>query len=154
MIDLEWNRKSIFEKLDWLKQVIEELVEKVNHNISAQQEQLRTIAARLSALEKPSEKATAKPKRARRTPPRRTNVHHHRKGDADMPRKPSFGNHIRNARHKRKLTVAEIATQMGVSDAAVYMWETDRSRPSDANLSALCKVLKLPVRATRAMAAG
>jgi hypothetical protein len=26
---------------------------------------------------------------------------------------------------------------MGVSDAAVYMRETDRSRPSDANLSAL-----------------
>jgi transcriptional regulator with XRE-family HTH domain len=71
-----------------------------------------------------------------------------------VPRKPSFGSHIRNARHKRKLTVAEVAAQMGVSDAAVYMWETDRSRPSDANLSALCKVLKLPVRATRVMAAG
>jgi hypothetical protein len=27
VIDLEWNRKSIFEKLDWLKQVIEDLVE-------------------------------------------------------------------------------------------------------------------------------
>jgi hypothetical protein len=63
VIDLEWNRKSIFEKLDWLKQVIEELVEKAKHNISAQQEQLRTIAARLSALEKSSPKTTAKPKR-------------------------------------------------------------------------------------------
>jgi choline-sulfatase len=73
---------------------------------------------------------------------------------ARLPTITSFGNHIRNARHKRKLTVAEVATQMGVSDAAVYMWETDRSRPSDVNLSALCKVLKLPVRATRAMAAG
>ena len=71
-----------------------------------------------------------------------------------MPRKPSFGTLIRNTRHKRKLTVAEVAAQTGVSDAAVYMWETDRSRPSDANLSALCKALKLPVRATRAMAAG
>jgi transcriptional regulator with XRE-family HTH domain len=71
-----------------------------------------------------------------------------------MPRKPSFGNHIRNARHKRKLTVAEVAAQMGVSDAAVYLWETDRRRPNDPNLSALCKVLKLPVRATRAIAAG
>ena len=42
---------------------------------------------------------------------------------------------------------------MGVSQAEVYLWETDRSRPRDANLSALCKVLKLSVRATKAMAA-
>ena len=69
-----------------------------------------------------------------------------------MPPKTSFGNHIRNARLKRKLTVAEVAEQMGVSQAAVYMWETDRTRPRDANLSALCKVLKLPIRATRAIA--
>jgi transcriptional regulator with XRE-family HTH domain len=78
----------------------------------------------------------------------------HQKGNTDVPRKPSFGNHIRSARLKRKLSVAEVAEQMGVSDAAVYMWETDRSRPRDANLSALCKVLKLPVRATKAMAGG
>jgi hypothetical protein len=74
VIDLEWNRKSIFEKLDWLKQVIEDLVEKANHNISAQQEQLRAVAARLSALEKPSRKSTpttaARSKEPRRTPPR------------------------------------------------------------------------------------
>jgi hypothetical protein len=74
VIDLEWNRKSIFEKLDWLRQAIEDLVEKANHNISAQQEQLRAIAARLSALEKPSRKptptTTVRPKKRRRTAPR------------------------------------------------------------------------------------
>jgi transcriptional regulator with XRE-family HTH domain len=70
-----------------------------------------------------------------------------------MPRKPSFAAHIRNARVKRKLSVAEVAGQLGVSQAAVYMWETDRSRPRDTNLSALCKVLKLPVRATKEMVA-
>ena len=70
-----------------------------------------------------------------------------------MPRKPSFAAHIRNARVKRKLSVAEVAGQLRVSPAAVYMWETDRSRPHDANLSALCKVLKLPVRATKEMVA-
>jgi transcriptional regulator with XRE-family HTH domain len=70
-----------------------------------------------------------------------------------MPRKPNFAQHIRDARVKRKLSVAEVAEQVGVSEAAVYMWETDRSRPRDANLSALCKTLKLPVRATKAMAA-
>ena len=43
MVDLEWNRKTIFEKLDWLRQAIEDLVEKANHNISAQQEQLRAV---------------------------------------------------------------------------------------------------------------
>jgi DNA-binding transcriptional regulator YiaG len=70
-----------------------------------------------------------------------------------MPRKPSFAAHIRDARIKRKLSVAEVAAQTGVTEAAVYLWETDRNRPRDANLSALCKVLKLPVRATKAMAA-
>jgi DNA-binding transcriptional regulator YiaG len=70
-----------------------------------------------------------------------------------MPRKPNFAQHIRDARAKRKLSVAEVAEQVGVSEAAVYMWETDRSRPRDANLSALCKTLKLPVRATKAIAA-
>jgi len=70
-----------------------------------------------------------------------------------MPRKPGFADHIRNTRIKRKLSVADVADQMGVSQAAVYLWETDRSRPRDANLTALCKVLKLPVRATKAMAA-
>jgi transcriptional regulator with XRE-family HTH domain len=69
-----------------------------------------------------------------------------------MPRKPTFGAHIRNARVKRKLSVAEVAVQVGVSQAAIYLWETDRSRPRDANLSALSKALRLPLRAMREMA--
>jgi transcriptional regulator with XRE-family HTH domain len=70
-----------------------------------------------------------------------------------MPRKPNFAQHIRDARVKRSLSVAEVAEQVGVSEAAIYMWETDRNRPRDANLSVLCKVLKLPIRATKEMAA-
>ena len=69
-----------------------------------------------------------------------------------MPRKPSFAAHIRNARIKRKLSVAEVAAQMGVTEAAVYLWETDRNRPRDVNVSALRRILKLPVRATKALA--
>ena len=42
---------------------------------------------------------------------------------------------------------------MDVSDAAIYRWETDLRRPTDVNLTALCKVLKLPLRATKEMAA-
>jgi transcriptional regulator with XRE-family HTH domain len=71
-----------------------------------------------------------------------------------MPRKPNFAQHIRNARIKRKLSVAEVAEQVGVSDSSIYFWETDHCRPRDANLSALCKVLKLPLRATKVMATG
>ena len=58
-----------------------------------------------------------------------------------------------DARTKRGLSVAEVAEQVGVSQASIYFWENDRVRPRDANLSALCKVLKLPIRATREMAA-
>jgi len=71
-----------------------------------------------------------------------------------MARKPSFSQIIRDTRAKRGLTVAEVAEAVGVSTAAIYMWETDRGRPRDANLSALCKALKLPIRATRELAAG
>jgi transcriptional regulator with XRE-family HTH domain len=69
-----------------------------------------------------------------------------------VPRKISFGTHLRNARKKQKLRVRDVAAQMDVSDAIVYRWETDSRRPTDANLTALCKVLKLPVAATKAMA--
>ena len=71
-----------------------------------------------------------------------------------MPRKPSFSRYIRDARIKRGLTVAIVAEQVGVSAVAVYLWELGRTKPRAENLSALCKVLKLPIKATRAMAAG
>ena len=71
-----------------------------------------------------------------------------------MARKPSFSNLICNARKKRGLTVIEVAERVGVSPASIYFWENDRVRPTDTNLSALCKVLKLPVRATKELAAG
>jgi transcriptional regulator with XRE-family HTH domain len=61
---------------------------------------------------------------------------------------------LRNARLKRGLSVAELAGQVGVSTASVYFWERDHCRPRDDNLAALCRTLKLPIRATRAMAAG
>jgi transcriptional regulator with XRE-family HTH domain len=70
-----------------------------------------------------------------------------------LPRKPSFGRHLRDARSKRGLSVVEVAEQVGVSVQTIYFWENDRVRPRDANLSALCNVLKLPVRAAREMAA-
>jgi DNA-binding XRE family transcriptional regulator len=60
---------------------------------------------------------------------------------------------VRDARIKRRLSVAEVAEQVGVTQSSIYFWETDHCRPRAASLSALCKVLKLPVRATREMAA-
>lgn len=70
-----------------------------------------------------------------------------------MPRKPSFSRYVRNARIERGLSVAAVAEQVGVCAQSIYFWERDHCRPTDENLSALCKVLKLPVRATKAMAA-
>jgi DNA-binding XRE family transcriptional regulator len=71
-----------------------------------------------------------------------------------LPRKPNFARYLRDARIKRRLSVAEVAEQVGVSTASIYFWERDHCRPREENLSALCKVLKLPVKATREMAAG
>jgi transcriptional regulator with XRE-family HTH domain len=71
-----------------------------------------------------------------------------------VPHKTNFARFIRNARLERGLSVAEVAERAGVTPATIYFWETDRVRPRDANLSALCKVLKLPIKATRVMASG
>jgi transcriptional regulator with XRE-family HTH domain len=70
-----------------------------------------------------------------------------------LPRKPNFARYLRDARIKRGLSVVEVADEVGVSAMSIYLWENDRVRPRDANLSALCKVLRLPIRATREMAA-
>jgi transcriptional regulator with XRE-family HTH domain len=70
-----------------------------------------------------------------------------------LPRKISFASHLRDARMRRGLSAADVAEQVGVSTASIYFWENDHCRPRDANLSALCKVLRLPIKATKAMAA-
>jgi DNA-binding XRE family transcriptional regulator len=75
-------------------------------------------------------------------------------GIAPLARKPTLSRHLRDARIRRGLSVAEVAEQAGVSVASIYLWETGKTHPRDANLSALCKVLKLPIRATRELAAG
>jgi transcriptional regulator with XRE-family HTH domain len=71
---------------------------------------------------------------------------------SSLARKQNLARHLKDARLKRGLSVAEVAERVGVSASSIYFWETDHCRPRDANLSALCRVLKLPVKATRAMA--
>jgi transcriptional regulator with XRE-family HTH domain len=70
-----------------------------------------------------------------------------------LARKPTLSGYLRDARIKRGLTVAAVAESAGVSAASIYLWETGKHIPRDANLTSLCKVLKLPVRATREMVA-
>ncbi|HTW69466.1 MAG TPA: helix-turn-helix transcriptional regulator [Acetobacteraceae bacterium] len=70
-----------------------------------------------------------------------------------MAKKPSLSTHLRDARLKRGLSVAEVAERAGVSVASIYLWETGKTQPRDANLTAVCKALKLPVRAAREMVA-
>ena len=71
-----------------------------------------------------------------------------------LARKQDFARYLRDTRIKRRLSVAQVAEQVGVSTASIYFWENDRVRPREENLLALCKVLKLPIRATREMANG
>lgn len=70
-----------------------------------------------------------------------------------LARKPSLNQVFRNARIERGLSVSEVAARVGVSAPCVYFWEMGRTRPRDANLTMLCKTLKLPIRATRELAA-
>ena len=74
--------------------------------------------------------------------------------EIELPRKPSLSHHLRNARINRGLSVADVAERVGVTAPCVYFWEMGRTKPREANLNTLCKVLKLPLRATRAIATG
>ena len=71
-----------------------------------------------------------------------------------MPRKPSLGRYLRDARIARGLSVANLAERVGVSRVSIYFWEGGRARPREANLIALCKALKLPIRRAMEIAAG
>jgi DNA-binding XRE family transcriptional regulator len=73
-------------------------------------------------------------------------------GMTASPRYSNFARHLRNTRVKRGLSAAEVADLVGVSSVSIYLWETDHCRPRDRNLTALCRVLRLPIRATREMA--
>ena len=70
-----------------------------------------------------------------------------------MPPTPKLNRYLHDARIKRRLTVAQLADLAGVSQASIYFWESGRVRPRDANLSVLCKILKLPIRKTKELAA-
>jgi transcriptional regulator with XRE-family HTH domain len=69
-----------------------------------------------------------------------------------LAKKVPFHRYLREARLARGMSVSEVAERVGVTSPCVYFWEMGRTRPRDANLVALCKTLKLPIRATRDMA--
>jgi len=71
-----------------------------------------------------------------------------------LPRKPSLSRYLRDARIVRSLSVADLAERVGVSQASICLWENDRVRLREVNLSALCRVLKLPIRRAKEIAAG
>ena len=70
-----------------------------------------------------------------------------------MAQKQNLSEHLRAARLRRGLSVAELADAIGVTAPAIYFWEAGSHRPRDENLTALCKALRLPIRATRDLAA-
>lgn len=56
-----------------------------------------------------------------------------------------LGARIRDARHARGLTQADLAAAVGVSRSAVAQWETDRAGQVTANLARIAAVLGVPV---------
>lgn len=89
---------------------------------------------------------------SRRRRPVKGSIQYQGSGEGGVVRPRSLSKQLCAARLNRGLSVAEVANQVGVSTASIYFWESGRMRPWDANLAALCKVLKLPIRATRQIA--
>jgi DNA-binding XRE family transcriptional regulator len=67
--------------------------------------------------------------------------------------KMTLGTRLWEARLRKGFSRQSLADHLTVSAASIYLWETDRSVPRDGNLSAICKALGLPIRATKALAA-
>jgi len=63
-----------------------------------------------------------------------------------MARPKSLSRHLRQARVSRGLSVAAVAEEVGVTPSSVYHWESGRCRPRNDKLSAICKLLRVPVR--------
>ena len=70
-----------------------------------------------------------------------------------MARTKSLSRALRQARETRGLSVAELADRLGVSAMSIYNWENGRSRPRAANLTALCKAVRIPRAVAEAMGA-
>lgn len=57
----------------------------------------------------------------------------------------SFGARLRRLRQERKLTLDQVALQLGVSKPTVWAWEQDKARPVGSRLSELASVLGAPL---------
>ncbi len=71
-----------------------------------------------------------------------------------MAKKQSLGSVLRNARLQKGLTLRDLGNAIGVSGSAISHWEAGTNGVRGDNLTAICKALKLPLRATREIAAG
>jgi len=54
-----------------------------------------------------------------------------------------FAERLKTLREKKKLTAQEFAEKMGVSDQAVYYWETGRNQPKISDLPKIAETLNL-----------
>lgn len=56
----------------------------------------------------------------------------------------TLGDQIKAARKEKRLSLRELASQMGVTVAAVSQWETGVSNPSNKNRAKLATILQIP----------
>jgi len=140
--------------------IIRDLQTKLGHERLAKEEALE--AATRAEISKRSVEATLRGLQAElATKPRARTGEEERskasrrstRSQADSLQNASLSDSLRSARIRQALSVADVAEQVGVSRVSVYFWETARSRPRNVYLPALCKALKLPIRALREMAA-
>lgn len=64
----------------------------------------------------------------------------------DVPGQPaieSFGNRLHRLRTARRLTQAQIATKLGVSEQSISAWEQDKARPKAGRMNALAILLEV-----------
>ena len=58
-----------------------------------------------------------------------------------------IGKFIAKCRKKKKLTQAQLAERLGITDRAVSKWETGKSMPDSSIMLELCEILGITVNA-------
>lgn len=61
-----------------------------------------------------------------------------------LPGDESFAARLRRLRREARLTLAQVATKLGVSKPTVWAWEQGKARPVEGRIDALARVLGVP----------
>lgn len=66
------------------------------------------------------------------------------RSDPPEPTHETFASRLKRLRKERRLSMAQLAAQLGVSKPTIWAWEQGKARPVQARMEALAQALEVP----------